>query len=152
MYTIEEAKKAITEYYENNEEDWNDTAEELDSYNGFLGDDRYYNMDEIDEIYNDYPASEVLARAFYGYDEETWHTNSYGEKEYGPFNPNRDYFRYNGYGNLVSTDHKDYTSNLDTWAIEQIIENADCIDLPDEVQEIINNIGEIEFVKEVTNK
>ena len=144
MYTMDEAKKAIMEYYENNEEEWNDTAEELDSYNGFLGDDRYYSMDEIDEIYNDYPASEVLERAFFGHDEENWHTNGYGEKEYGPFNPNREYFKYNGYGNLVSTDHKDYTDRLDHWAVAQVIENAESINLPDEVQEIIDNIGEEE--------
>ena len=41
MKTYEEKINAIIEYFENNEETFNDCIEELDSYNGYLGDDRY---------------------------------------------------------------------------------------------------------------
>ena len=35
----------IVEYFKENESVFNDCIEELDSYNGYLGDDRYYSMD-----------------------------------------------------------------------------------------------------------
>jgi hypothetical protein len=64
-----------------------------------------------------------------------------------PFNPNRDYFRYNGYGNLVSTDCKDYTDRLDNYFIDAVIENAGQLyNIPEEVQELIDEIEELEEI------
>jgi hypothetical protein len=60
------------------------------------------------------------------------------------FNPNRDYFRYNGYGNLVSTDYKDYSDRLDDYFLDELIDNANHLDLDDEVMEIIDAINEEE--------
>ena len=119
----EQALKNIIEYFEQNEDVFNDCIEDLDSYNGYLGDDRIYSMDELDELYNGQEPTEILRRAFYGYDAETWHADSHGEKEYGPFNPNRDYFTFNGYGNFVSMDYKDYSDKLDDYAVESMAEN-----------------------------
>ncbi|MBR3468638.1 MAG: hypothetical protein IKH28_02980 [Lachnospiraceae bacterium] len=139
----EEATKAIINYFQENEDDFITTIEELDSYNGYLGDDRYYSMEELDEFYSGTEATEVLRRAFYGHDAETWTTDSHGEKECGPFNPNREYFYYNGYGNLVSADYKDYSYKLDEWFVDAIIDNAGQLyEIPDEVQEIIDSIEE----------
>lgn len=115
--------KAIIEWFEDNEEVFNDCIEDLDSYNGYLGDDRIYSMDELDELYNGTDPTEILRRAFYGCDAETWHTDSHGEKEYGPFCPNRDYFTSDGCGNFVSMDYKDYSDHLDEWAVEAMAEN-----------------------------
>jgi hypothetical protein len=123
----EQAIKNIIEYFEENEDVFNDCIEDLDSYNGYLGDDRYYSMDELDELYSGQEATEILRRASYGYDAETWNTDSHGEKEYGPFNPNRNYFTYNGYWNLVSADHKDYSAYLDEHAVESMAENRNYI-------------------------
>lgn len=139
----EEATKAIINYFEENENDFITTIEELDSYNGYLGDDRYYDMEELDEFYSGTEATEILRRAFYGYDSETWTTDANGNKEYGAFNPNRNYFYYNGYGNLVSADYKDYSYKLDEWFVDAIIDNAGQLyEIPDEVQEIIDSIEE----------
>lgn len=121
--TPEEITADIIEYFENNEDIFNDCMEELDSYNGYLNDDRYFSMDELDELYNGTEPSELLRRAFFGYDEETYTTDGSGNKIYGAFNPNRDYSRYNGYGNLVSSDYKDYSAYLDLHAIEAMNEN-----------------------------
>ena len=44
----------IIEFFNENDEIFTDCMEELDGYNGYLGDDRYYYMDEISEIYRDY--------------------------------------------------------------------------------------------------
>ena len=85
-------------------------------------------MDELDELHNGTEPSELLRQAFYGYDEETYTIDRDGNKTYGAFNPNRDYFRYNGYGNLVSADYKDYSGMLEPFTIEVMRENRDYID------------------------
>lgn len=146
--TTEEITADIIEYFENNEDIFNDCMEELDSYNGYLGDDRYYSMDELDELHNGIEPSELLRRAFYGYDEETYTTDRDGDKTYGAFNPNRDYFRYNGYGNLVSADYKDYTGQLDKYAVESMSENRDYIDAIDNDEELTALFDELEAAAE----
>ena len=80
-------------------------------------------MDELDEIYSNTDPTEILARAYYGYDAETWTKDAESYKNYGCFCPNREYFYFNGYGNLVSADYKDYTSFLDCYVIEAMNEN-----------------------------
>ena len=146
--TTEEITADIIEYFKNNEDVFNDCMEELDSYNGYLGDDRYYPMDELDELYNGTEPSEILFRAFFGYDEETYTTDRDGNKTYGAFNPNRDYFRYNGYGNLVSADYKDYTGQLDNYAVESMSENRDYIDAIDDNEELSALFNELEAAAE----
>lgn len=144
----EEITADIIEYFENNEDIFNDCIEELDSYNGYLSDDRYYPMDELDELHNGIEPSELLRRAFFGYDEETYTTDRDGGKIYGAFNPNRDYFRYNGYGNLVSADYKDYTGMLDKYAVESMSENRCYIDSIDDNEELNALFDELEAATE----
>ena len=146
--TQEEITADIMEYFENNEDIFNDCIEELDSYNGYLGDYRYFSMDELDELYNGTEPSEILRRAFYGYDEETYTTDRDGDKTYGAFNPNRDYFRYNGYGNLVSADYKDYSGMLEPFAIEVMRENRDYIDSIDNDEKLTALFDELEAAAE----
>lgn len=121
----------LMELFKNNEELFNETIEKLDSYNGYLGDNRYYPMEDLNEFYSNTEPLELLNRVFYGHDE-------YGELS--EFNPNREYFTYNGYGNLVSSDTKDYSAYLDEYFIESLIDNASSLYLDDEVQEIIDEI------------
>ena len=146
--TAEEITADIIEYFNRNEDVFADCMEELDSYNGYLGDDRYYDMDELDEIYSDAEPSEILARAFYGYDEDTWTTDRSGNREYGAFNPNRDFFRYNGYGNLVSSDYRDYSGNLDEYAVREMAENRDYIDSIDADEELAALFDELDAAAE----
>ena len=146
--TPEEITADIIAYFENNEDVFNDCMEELDNYNGYLSDDRYYSMDELNEFYNGVEPSEILRRAFYGYDSETYTTDSSGNREYGAFNPNRDYFTYNGYGNLVSADYKDYTGQLDKYAVESMSENRDYIDSIDNDEELTALFDELEAATE----
>lgn len=136
MKTYEEKINAIIEYFEANEETFNDCIEELDGYNGYLGDDRYYYMEDLNEFYRDVEPTELLYRAFYGHDED-------GEE----FNPNREFFRYNGYGNLVSADYKDYSDFLDHYAIEEMKENReyiDSIESDDELSKLFDALEEDE--------
>ena len=126
----------IIEFFENNEEIFNSCMEELDSYNGYLGDDRYYCMEELDEFYSDTKPIDLLYRTFYGHDDDTWTTDASGNKTYGEFNPNRTYFYYNGYGNLVSSDYKDYTGHLDHYAVEEMSENRHYINSIEDDEEL----------------
>lgn len=142
--TAEEITAAIIEFFKENEDVFNDCIEELDGYNGYLNDDRYYSMDELDELYTGTEPSEILRRAYYGYDAETYITDGSGNKEYGQFNPNREYFTYNGYGNLVSADYKDYSAHLDKYAIEAMSENRNYIDTIEDNEELTELFDELE--------
>ena len=126
-----ELREKLIDYFKDNEEDMNDVMEQLDSWNGFLGDDAYFPMDELYDFYNISNRDDfdnLMARIFYGHDDE----NGDGSA----FCPNRDYFYYNGYGNLVSSDYKDYTDKLDDYFIDNLIENYNSLTLPDGVEEI----------------
>lgn len=138
------ATKKIIAYFEENKELFNSCIEELDGYNGYLGDDRYYDMEELNELFCDTPTIDLLNRAFFGHDEDTWTTDSRGNREYGPFNPNRDYFTFNGYGNLVSSNHKDYSGFLDTYAVESMAENRSYIDTIESDEELSALFDELE--------
>lgn len=118
----------IIEYFNNNEEVFNAAIEELDSYNGYLNDNRYYEMEMLTEFYAGADPIEILQRAYFGRDDDTWTTDNSGNRTYGPFNPNREYFYYNGYGNLVSSDYKDYTGYIDAYAVEAMLEHRRYID------------------------
>lgn len=118
----------IIAYLKNDEDLFNSCMEELDSYNGYLGDDRYYEMEMLNDLYYGAEPLEILRRAYFGRDDDTWTTDSRGDRVYGEFNPNREYFYYNGYGNLVSSDYKDYTGHLDKYTILSMSENRAYID------------------------
>lgn len=135
-------KEQLKELFEQDEQLFNAAIEELDSYNGYLGDNRYYSMDELNEFYRDSEPLELLQRAYFGRDDDTWSTDSNGNKTYGEFNPNREYFSYNGYGNLVSSDYKDYSYLLDEYFIDALIEDAEHLYLDDEIMDIINGAAE----------
>ena len=134
----------IIEFFKEDEELFNQCIEELDAYNGYLGDYRYYSMEELDELYTGTEPSEILNRAFFGYDEDTYTMNSNGSIEHGQFNPNREFFRYNGYGNLVSADYKDYSALLDKYVVEAMADNIEYIDTINETPELLELFNEYE--------
>ena len=145
--TAKQIADEIIAYFDDHEDIYNEAAEELDAYNGYLGDDRYYSMDELDDLYNGTEPTEILYRAFYGHDEDVWHTDASGNREYGPFNPNREYFKYNGYGNLVSSNYKDYGSHLGHYIIESMLENREYIYTINNDPELSKLFDELESAK-----
>ena len=138
----------IIQYFKENENIFSDCMEELDSYNGYLGDDRYYSMEELNDFYSEEEPQEILFRAFYGFDADSWHTDSSENKIYESFNPNRDYFYFNGYGNLVSSDYKDYSDKLDSYAIEEMSENRNYIDTIENNDILAGLFDELEKIEE----
>ena len=149
--TKSEIIENIINHFDNNEELFNNCIEELDSYNGYLGNDRYYDMYMLDEFYAGTNPVELLERAFYGRDDESWHTDAHGEKEYGSFNPNRNYFYYNGYGKLVSANYKDYSAHLGTHAVESMLDNRYYIDSIESDDELAELFDELETLLECAN-
>lgn len=113
MTRQEQIEKIIT-YLEENEEAAANCIEQLDDYNGFLDFNRYYNMEDLPIFYEN-DIENLLDRVYFGYDED-YST----EEQKATFNPLRDYFKYNGYGNLVSSNYKDYSSYIDDYLIEEL--------------------------------
>lgn len=133
-------QQELLAYYMKNTEDFNYDIEELDSWNGYLGDDKVIPMDELDEVFQGVDPSEIVRRSFFGFDEP------YAKSEARhSFNPNRDYFYFSGYGNLVSTDERDYSGYLDEDFVQDIIDNEANLSLSSGAQDIIDKWIEIEL-------
>lgn len=132
-------QQELLEFYKKNTEDFNSDIEELDSWNGYLGDDKVIPMDELDEVFQGVDPSEIVRRAFFGFDEP--HAKSDIKAS---FNPNREYFYFNGYGDLVSTDERDYSGYLDEDFVQDIIDNEPDLLLSSGAQEIIDKYEEDE--------
>ena len=142
--TQEEITDDIIAYFEENEEIFNDCIEELDGYNGYLGDNRWYDMDELPELVDTSDAFELLNQAYFGDDLDDCRIDENGQRHYNSFNPNRDYFSFNGYGNLISSNYKDYSAYLDDFTIEVMKENRTEIDSIDDDETLAALFDELE--------
>ena len=119
---------------------------ELDNYNGYLGDRRYYQMEDINEFFADCEPIEILCRSYYGGDEDTATINEDGTKRYGEFNPMREFFYFNGYGNLMSADFKNYEDFIEPYTIIEMSKNREEIDSTyynDKLTELFNELETI---------
>ena len=76
-------------------------VQEVNSWDGSLSHLEYISMDEFDE-YTGHLSPTDLANRIY----------------YGDFNPNDDYFNFNGYANLVSWSQWEYEAELTTFKYE----------------------------------
>lgn len=88
-------EKRMTDYWESHNDSFSRVCEELDSWDGFLGDDRIYSMDELDDLLCDKKPSEVL---------QVVDTSNFDYSD--------DYFYYGVYG-IHSTNEKDYFNYFD---------------------------------------
>ena len=111
---------------------WNNYCSET-----YMFDDEIYTADGLEEIMKTYNYEDPfywVNRFFYGYDEYS---------ENGSANPNRNYFIFNGYGNIVSFDYiynqyKYEFSHIDIDSlIDYIIENKDSLYNTD-IEDILN--------------
>lgn len=148
--TEKEIRQELKDLFEDNEELFNEAIEELDSYNGYLGDDRYYYMEDLTNYIDTSDLwSSLIYRMFYGRDDDSYITiDSSGDKEYQQFNPNRSYFYYSGYGNLISTDYKDYSNYLDDEFIDNLLENRLYLNLDADVENLLIELKNAEQEEE----
>ena len=124
----------LLEYYKENKEDFANDIEELDDWTGCLYDDKIYPMGDLNEFFSNEKPDEIIRRAFYGYDEPI---NENEQRQ--PFNPNREFFYFNGCGNLVSIGEKDYSDYLDIAFIQDIIDNRYNLSLSNGAEDIIDD-------------
>lgn len=97
-------------------------SELLSIYNEFANETyniNIYLMDEFDEICENMDASDIARRCFYG-----------------KFNPNDEYFIFNGYANFESSDYLEYFIDFDELA-DYIIRNDEDFD-DDDIREILD--------------
>ena len=87
-------EKRMTDYWKAHNDSFSRVCEDLDSYDGFLDDDRLYPMDELDDLLYDKKPSEVLQMV-----------------DTDNFNYNDDYFYYDIYG-IRSTNEKEYFNDV----------------------------------------
>lgn len=107
--TREEAIRAYVEQLSGSE--LADLLQYMNSYDGSFEESTYYDMDSFDEVMSNYTPSEI-ARVIY----------------YGEFNPNDDYFRFDGYGNLESLDWQeisDKAESLESDIIDHLVNYYD---------------------------
>ena len=113
----------LEEFVNGDEDDVADVCEQIDSCNGFLGDDRYYPMNEIDELVNIEEAESVLEVL---------------DMFASDFDSNDDYFQFGIYG-ISSTNSRDYVSLLGASEItEQIKDNINYVN-NDDLEVIFDN-------------
>lgn len=130
----------IIEVLESDEGLFNECVEELDEYNEFLEGDRYFYMDLLPEMLYGQDIFDTLNMAYFGDDEDS----SY---KYSSFNPNRTYFKFNGYGNLVSTNYKDYSCYLNEDFIGDLYEHRYKLNVIYnnlELEELFNKLEQLE--------
>ena len=85
-------EQAITTYVENlSKGELVELLQHMNSYDGCFDDSVYYDMDDFDEFLSSRTPMEIARMIFFGDD----------------FNPNHDFFRFNGYGNLESANWYD---------------------------------------------
>ena len=118
--------------YEKEESIFNQICIEIENFErGAIAseDDTTYEMELIDEFYQN-DINNLMFRMFYGYDVDTsYKPLSYeGDSKYEPFNPNRAYFYYNGYGNLVSTDYNIIEADASD-VVDWLLDNYSYIDI-----------------------
>ena len=125
MKTYEEKIEAIKNIIEDMDEAdavalHNEYCYETNDY-----DDEIIEMERFDEICEGMTPSDIASSIFYG-----------------DFNPNHDYFRYNGYGNIESTNYP--TDWIYPGDIAREVVDRECSFENDEIQEEIDSWNEDE--------
>lgn len=130
---IEYLYSEITNYLEMNEHEFNCLIEDLDGWNGYLYDDRWMEMEWLDDeaLLGDYTPFELLEM---------------GMRSKGDFYTSDKYFRFTVYGTLESTSEKEYMDYLSDSFIDDVLENYQHLDIPSGLD---NMLIDLERVKEV---
>lgn len=147
--TYEEITADILAYFKENEEDvFNDCIEELDDYYGYLCGDRWYNMDMLPDLVDTSDPVALLNKAYFGEDLDNWDVDKNGQRRYDSFNPNREYFRFNAYGNLQSSNWREYSDYMDEHAVRQMDQYRSEIDSIDNDETLAALFDQLEETEE----
>lgn len=122
----------ITNYLEENEQEFICLIEELDSWNGYLNGDRWEDMDYLDDYLCDEKPIDLIIL---------------GRNSGRDFYPGDDYFRFDVYGNLESTNYKEYNDYISDYFIDDIIENYQRLDIPADLDPLLMDLENIQEVE-----
>ena len=114
VLTWDELYNEVVQYLKNDESLHAEALESLDMYNGYLYDDRWYSMNDFDELMCDCSPREVAQNI----------TNN--------FNINDEYFQFTAYG-LKSSNYKCYSDYEETDTLDALIDNYSNINIYDSV-------------------
>lgn len=81
----------------------------INEYDGSFEDAAYFDMDEFDYFMTDYTPTGIVQMAWFG-----------------DFNPNEDYFKFDGYGNLVSLNENEIEAETMDFRDDVIDHLTDC--------------------------
>ena len=113
-------------YFNTNKTELFEIVSQINSYDSSLQHLEFLYMEDLDMHLDGLTPTDIANKIFFG-----------------DFNPNHEYFRFNGYENLESFDewelNKELFDNIDE-IIERIIDLKDEIELPEEIEDILENI------------
>lgn len=119
MYTNKQLQEVIN-YLKENEELFNDLIEDLDDWMGYLGDERCWDMDTLDELVNSMKISE-FAESIRG----------------NHFDVYDNYFRGDVWNGIESCAEKDYSHFLDECFIDEVLEYRDRLHIEDDILNLL---------------
>ena len=115
----------IKAYFNTNKTELFEIVSQINSYDSSLQHLDFLDMEDLDIYLDGLTPTDIANKIFFG-----------------DFNPNHEYFRFNGYENLESFDewelNKELFDNIDE-IIERIIDLKDEIELPKEIENILKN-------------
>lgn len=107
--------ETVIKYLNEHNELFCNLIEQLDSWNGYLGDDRWISMYDLNETLSSYSADDIIRMA-----------------QNSSFDLGDDYFRFDGYGSIESTyGDPDYSEYLDENFVKELVNNINHIVIND---------------------
>ena len=133
----------MIDYWKAHNDSFSNVCEELDSWDGFLGDDRIYSMDELDDLLCDKKPSEVLQMVDtpnFDYSDDYFYYDIYGIRSTNE----KDYFNYVNYSEVFEKLIDDYGKIFNYHygrAYYELFNDIDNIDSQDEdeIQDYLND-------------
>ena len=140
---IDYIESRMIDYWKAHNDSFSRVCEELDSWDGFLGDDRIYSMDELDDILGDKKPSEVLQMVDtpnFDYSDDYFYYDIYGIRSTNE----KDYFNYVDYSDVFEKLINDYNqvfSRKYGYKYHELFEDVYYINIwdEDEIQDYLND-------------
>jgi len=108
------------------------------SEDNYFDDDVFVDADTFWDVHDNDDVKDIIFKFFNGEDLDSK----------GPANPNRTYFRFDGYDNIESTDYPGdiYLNELDTEIVDYILDHLEDREFPEQIQNFVNEY--LEYTEE----
>ena len=108
------------------------------SEDNYFDDDVFVDADTFWDVHDNDDVKDIILKFFNGEDLDSK----------GPANPNRTYFRFDGYDNIESTDYPGdiYLNELDTEIVDYVLDHLEDREFPEQIQNFVNEY--LEYTEE----